>query len=152
MRNTAASCFPSTNKARRREVDAHSAGQGGTRASPARLGATPAGSRFIVWQGVDAPRLPAKEPTWPAATQEKPGPREGGRNFSYRSCSSRVPDLEPKSRLAELAVSNQWQADQGSMSKVCAPEDGEPCRSCWDHAWRGGNRLKRSFCSSLSEP
>ena len=57
MRHTAASCFPSINKAHRREVDAHSAGQGGTRASPARLGATPVA-------GVDALRLPAMVPTW----------------------------------------------------------------------------------------
>jgi DNA-binding transcriptional LysR family regulator len=35
--------------------------------------------------------------------------RKAGR--TCRSRSSRMPDLEPKSRLGELAVSNQWQAD-----------------------------------------
>jgi hypothetical protein len=94
MRNTAAGCFPSTSRrtptrlgidlagcgrarlcsdTRRREMDAHSAGQGGTRASPA-----PAGSRFIVRQGVNALRLPAMVPAWLAATQEKPGGRGRG--------------------------------------------------------------------------
>jgi hypothetical protein len=76
MRHTAAVCFPSTNKAvsHRGEVDAHSAGQGGTRASPA--------GSLIVWQSVDALRLPAMAPTWlPANSGENRGDRDGGRNL-----------------------------------------------------------------------
>ena len=64
MRNTAARCFPSTNKARRREVDAHSAGQGRTRQGLAQHR----------WQAVDVPRPHLDVlPISLAATQEKPG-------------------------------------------------------------------------------
>jgi hypothetical protein len=76
MQHTAASCFPSTNKARRREVDA--SGQGRTRQGLAQHR----------WQAVDAPRphldvLPISLP----ATREKPGGRGGG---EILVCSARV--------------------------------------------------------------
>ena len=72
----------------------------GNRAGPDRTRAAQRARRLApITRRLPQHRLPGLLKSWSA-----------GRAF--RSCSSRVPDLEPKSRLAELAVSNQWQADQ----------------------------------------
>ena len=71
--------------------------------------------------GLRKSRLPC--PSWPA-----------GR--TCRSRSSRMPDLEPKSRLGELAVSKSMASGRGSTSKVPSAPTARIC--CCD--WQSGER------------
>jgi hypothetical protein len=115
MRNTAAGCFPSTSRrtptrlgidlagcgrarlcsdTRRREMDAHSAGQGGTRASPA-----PAGESFHSPAGCECAAPPRDGANLACRNSGKTwGPREGGRNSGCCPALPLLPSRKPLSR------------------------------------------------------